>query len=142
MNLKEHLSHSIFHIISDVASENGNSVFVIGGFVRDLILKRESKDIDFVVLGSGIEIAKKVDAARPLPKNADAVDKLKFKLCREILIFKESKEMTLEDLALKFEIGKTDVSKIINYHIDRYTIDKLYRLTLKLIPTFHLDIAA
>ena len=60
MNLKEHLEHPIFRAISETASEMGVSVFVIGGFVRDLILKRPSKDIDFVVLGSGIDTAQKV----------------------------------------------------------------------------------
>ncbi|MEO9532625.1 MAG: HD domain-containing protein [Crocinitomicaceae bacterium] len=60
MNLKESLEHPIFHAISETASEMGVSVFVIGGFVRDLILKRPSKDIDFVVLGSGIDTARKV----------------------------------------------------------------------------------
>lgn len=60
MNLKQHLSHPIFKTISEVSSENGKSTFVIGGFVRDLILKRPSKDIDFVVLGSGIDLAQKV----------------------------------------------------------------------------------
>jgi len=60
VNLKQHLSHPIFKTISEVSSENGKSTFVIGGFVRDLILKRPSKDIDFVVLGSGIDLAQKV----------------------------------------------------------------------------------
>jgi poly(A) polymerase len=60
MNLKHKLEHPVFQAISETASEMGVSVFVIGGFVRDLILKRPSKDIDFVVLGSGIDCAKKV----------------------------------------------------------------------------------
>jgi putative nucleotidyltransferase with HDIG domain len=60
LNLKEHISHQIFTAISEVASEKGTSAFVIGGFVRDLILKRPSKDIDIVVLGSGLEIAEQV----------------------------------------------------------------------------------
>lgn len=60
MNLKQHLDHIIFKTISEVAAEEGVSIFAIGGFVRDIILKRPSKDIDFVVLGSGIEIAEKV----------------------------------------------------------------------------------
>ncbi|NOQ71692.1 MAG: HD domain-containing protein [Crocinitomix sp.] len=57
MNLKEHISHQIFTTISEVAAEKGTSAFVIGGFVRDLILKRPSKDIDIVVLGSGLKMA-------------------------------------------------------------------------------------
>ena len=60
MNLKEHIAHQIFTAVSEVASEKGTSAFVIGGFVRDLILKRPSKDIDIVVLGSGLEIAEHV----------------------------------------------------------------------------------
>lgn len=60
MNLKEKLTHRIFQAVSDVASREGKSSFVIGGFVRDLILKRPSKDIDFVVLGDGLDFAQKV----------------------------------------------------------------------------------
>lgn len=55
--MKQHLSHPIFKIISETAAEMNVSAFVIGGFVRDIILKRPSKDIDIVVLGSGIEMA-------------------------------------------------------------------------------------
>ena len=60
MNLKDKLNHSIFQKVSEVAAADGTSAFVIGGFVRDLILKRPSKDIDFVVLGDGLEFATKV----------------------------------------------------------------------------------
>ena len=60
MNLKGKLEHKIFHEVSEVAAKTGTSIFVIGGYVRDLILQRPSKDIDFVVLGNGLEIAKKV----------------------------------------------------------------------------------
>lgn len=60
MNLKDKLNHSIFQTVSEVAAAQATSVFVIGGFVRDLILKRPSKDIDFVVLGDGLEFATKV----------------------------------------------------------------------------------
>jgi len=60
LNLKEHLSHKIFQTVSEVASREGKSAFAIGGFVRDLILKRPSKDIDFVVLGDGLDFAEKV----------------------------------------------------------------------------------
>jgi len=60
LNLKEKLSHPVFNAVSEVAGAEGKSVFAIGGFVRDLILKRNSKDVDFVVLGDGLEFAEKV----------------------------------------------------------------------------------
>lgn len=56
-NLKEHISGKLFQVISQVCDEMGVKAFVIGGFVRDILLKRESKDIDIVVVGSGIEVA-------------------------------------------------------------------------------------
>ncbi len=58
--MQEHLKHPIFKIVSEVADAENLSAFVIGGFVRDIFLKRTSKDIDIVVIGNGIEIAKKV----------------------------------------------------------------------------------
>ncbi|RPH31813.1 MAG: HD domain-containing protein [Bacteroidales bacterium] len=58
--MQQYLKHPIFKIISGVADAENVSAYVIGGFVRDIFLKRTSKDIDIVVLGNGIEIAKKV----------------------------------------------------------------------------------
>ena len=55
--MKYSLNHPIFGKISECADKLNLPCFVIGGFVRDLILKRESNDIDVVVLGSGIEMA-------------------------------------------------------------------------------------
>ncbi|MGQ8336601.1 CCA tRNA nucleotidyltransferase [Sunxiuqinia sp. A32] len=65
--MKKHLKHPIFTIISEEADLLGQESFVIGGFVRDILLKRNSPDIDVVTLGSGIELAKKV-AKRISPK--------------------------------------------------------------------------
>ena len=58
--MKEFLQHPVFKVISDISHKNHIEVYVIGGFVRDLILKRPSKDIDFVVIGSGIGLAEKI----------------------------------------------------------------------------------
>jgi putative nucleotidyltransferase with HDIG domain len=59
--LKEHLQHKVFKCISECADELGLETYVIGGYVRDVILQRkEPKDIDVVCVGSGIELAKKV----------------------------------------------------------------------------------
>lgn len=62
------LPHFINHInrseaislVSRVAQKLNLSTYIVGGYVRDLILKRESKDIDFVCIGNGIDLAKAV----------------------------------------------------------------------------------
>lgn len=54
------LQHPVFKIVSEIAVQENLEVYVIGGFVRDNILGRPSKDIDIVVVGNGIELAKKV----------------------------------------------------------------------------------
>ncbi len=54
------LNKKIFKIISKEAESLGVRAFVIGGYVRDSLLKRKSKDIDIVVEGSGIELAERV----------------------------------------------------------------------------------
>ncbi len=61
------LNLNIFKIISSVLVSENIKAYVIGGYVRDDILNRKSKDIDIVVIGSGIEIAKKV--AKKLGEN-------------------------------------------------------------------------
>lgn len=57
MNLKEHFTDKIFQQISATADELGLECYAVGGYVRDIFLNRPSKDIDVVVVGSGIEIA-------------------------------------------------------------------------------------
>ncbi|HTJ51449.1 MAG TPA: HD domain-containing protein [Cyclobacteriaceae bacterium] len=63
MNFASSLDHKIFHTLAEVADKLGIETYVVGGFVRDLILKRPSKDIDFVCVGSGIQLATEVAAA-------------------------------------------------------------------------------
>ena len=54
------LDKPIFKIVSEAASEMGVRAFVIGGYVRDCFLGRPSNDIDIVVEGSGMDLAKAV----------------------------------------------------------------------------------
>ncbi|MDD7449283.1 MAG: HD domain-containing protein [Prevotellaceae bacterium] len=58
MNLREHFTDKIFAQISETADRLGLECYVVGGYVRDIFLERPSKDIDVVVVGSGIAIAK------------------------------------------------------------------------------------
>ena len=54
------LKDPLFKLISDIAIANNTEAYVIGGYVRDLIMERPSNDVDIVVLGSGIDFADKV----------------------------------------------------------------------------------
>ncbi len=51
------LANPIFHQIGQTADEMGVECYLVGGYVRDLFLERPSKDIDCVVVGSGIDVA-------------------------------------------------------------------------------------
>ena len=69
MNLKEELNHRIFDIVKNASEKLGYQSFVVGGWVRDLLLKNKNKkDIDFVCLGSGIKLAREVQSLIPNSK--------------------------------------------------------------------------
>ncbi len=61
------LKDKVLDVVSEIITSKNNDAYVIGGYVRDLILNRPSKDIDIVVVGSGIELAtetaKKLDSS-------------------------------------------------------------------------------
>ncbi|MBQ6278516.1 MAG: methylated-DNA--[Muribaculaceae bacterium] len=59
-NILEHMSHPVFKLVGEVADSLHRECYVVGGYVRDIFLERKSKDIDFVTVGSGIEVAKAV----------------------------------------------------------------------------------
>ncbi len=60
MNLTEDLKNPIFKTIGEISDSLGKDVYAVGGFVRDIFLQRPSKDLDFVTVGSGIELAEAV----------------------------------------------------------------------------------
>lgn len=68
MNLKQHIQDKVFITVSEIATKKGIEAFVIGGFVRDIILNRPSKDIDIVVVGNGLDFAKEVADALVVKK--------------------------------------------------------------------------
>lgn len=60
MDFTPFLDHPVFRAVADAANASKTEAYVVGGYVRDLVLKRPSKDIDFVSVGSGIGLARKV----------------------------------------------------------------------------------
>ncbi|MDA0196474.1 MAG: HD domain-containing protein [Bacteroidetes bacterium] len=72
MNFKEELElNHVFKVVSSAAAKSGQESYVIGGYVRDLILERPSNDIDFVCVRNGIDLATAV--ARQLGKDIKPV---------------------------------------------------------------------
>lgn len=59
-NYAEHLTHPVFKVAKQIIAQEKLEAYVIGGYVRDLILERPSKDIDIVVIGNGMDLAEKI----------------------------------------------------------------------------------
>jgi poly(A) polymerase len=57
-NLSQYLTHPVFKVASEIVTTQNLEAYVIGGYVRDLLLDRPSKDIDIVVIGNGLDLAK------------------------------------------------------------------------------------
>lgn len=69
-DIEQH-ERKIFQLIGETAAELNYPVYVVGGYVRDRLLARPSKDIDIVCVGSGITLAENVAARmRPIPRIA------------------------------------------------------------------------
>ena len=66
--MKTSATPSIFEYIRDIAGKLNQPTYVIGGYVRDLVMKNPSKDIDVVTVGDGLELASQV--AKQLGRNA------------------------------------------------------------------------
>ena len=67
-DIRDH-ERQIFQLISSVAQELGSPAYVVGGYVRDRLLGRPSKDMDIVCVGSGIQLALAIaKKLKPRPK--------------------------------------------------------------------------
>lgn len=119
MNLSEKLHNDIFRLVGRCADTLNRECYVVGGYVRDILLQRPSKDIDFVTVGSGIEVAKSV--AKALKKSHLSVFKtygtaqvksrgieLEFVGARKESYHRESRNPIVEDGTLDDDIARRD----------------------------------
>lgn len=56
--IAERIDTRLFRMLSETVDEMGLEAYIVGGYVRDMFLERPSKDVDVVVVGSGIDVAK------------------------------------------------------------------------------------
>lgn len=69
-DLRKFVSSELFSIVAEVCNRKGIPCYVIGGYVRDIMLNRPSKDVDIVVVGDGLEVAAEV--AKKIGKGCEA----------------------------------------------------------------------
>jgi len=58
--IAQHVNLPVMRLVGDVADQLGRECYVVGGYVRDILLERPSNDMDFVTVGSGIDVARAV----------------------------------------------------------------------------------
>ncbi len=82
-------------------------------------------------------------ASQALPKDASAVQRMKYDLCQKFVIYLEESGISQRELAQKLKVSETIVSRLLHYHIEDFTIDRLINYTeiLFLNAKFRLDIA-
>ncbi len=73
-------------------------------------------------------------ASRPLPKDAPAIDRIKFHLCEQFVICKNTQGITQRELALRIGIDEALMSKILHYHFEEFTVDRLIKYLSEIYP--------
>ena len=71
------------------------------------------------------KILESAPGTRMLPPNAGPVDRFKYELCRQIVIYLMEKKITQRELAKKLKTTEARVSEIVHYHLDKVTTDRL-----------------
>jgi predicted XRE-type DNA-binding protein len=78
----------------------------------------------------------------PLKPGASVVDRLKFQLCAQFVIFAQSNQMSQQELADQIGIDKSLMSKILHYHLDEFTSDRLIKYLAVLDPALQIEVKA
>jgi predicted XRE-type DNA-binding protein len=80
---------------------------------------------------------KKLARTKPsyvLPKGSSSVDRAKYEICKQVLIYMQDKGLSQRELAAKMDIPETRVSEVVHYHIWKFTLDRLLSYLEKLNP--------
>lgn len=90
------------------------------------------------------EIEQKISKSRPTkapPENTSPVEKTKYDLCEQFIIYHREEGITQTKMAERLEVTESRVSEILHYHIERFTIDKLLALLIKIRPEVKIKVA-
>ena len=95
--------------------------------LRDMIEKLSSDD----VVGSTV-----------LPTDAPESDKIKYKLCNKILDYQIQNHISQKELAQKLNLDEPEISRVLHYKIERYSIERLLSYATILYPNLTLEVLA
>jgi predicted XRE-type DNA-binding protein len=73
-----------------------------------------------------------------LPPGASSLDKMKYELCKQLLVYMQDHELTQRELAKKLGVVESRVSEALHYRIQKVTLDRLVRYHQTLNPKFGL----
>ena len=83
---------------------------------------------------------KDVEGAASLPKNATYAERIKYELCKRVVAYVRIHRITQTELSRKLGIDPSRVSEIVNYKVDKFTIDTLLTYNRNLDPGFEVKI--
>ena len=81
-----------------------------------------------------MKVLESAPGTRLLPEGASTADVLKFDLCKRFVVYRREKELSQKELAKKLGIDPAQMSKVLHYHIDKFSVDFLLSLLLKIRP--------
>jgi len=68
-----------------------------------------------------------------LPRNANALQKAKYELCKQILIYKQDNHLSTTEIAQRINLTDSETKDILHYHIDYFTLDRLITYAERLL---------
>lgn len=80
----------------------------------------------------------KMEGSYVLSSNASPLEKLRYDICKQFVIYKRENSLTNRELSQILEIDESLTSKILKYRMDRFTTDKLVELLSRIYPTHKL----
>jgi predicted XRE-type DNA-binding protein len=83
-----------------------------------------------------------LEPVRLLDKDSNCVERLKFSLCKQIIIYLRENKLSQVSLAYKLAIDPARVSEIVKYKIELFTVDRLMLLAEKLNPDLTVTVAS
>ncbi len=91
-----------------------------------------------------VRAKKKIESVEPvelLPSDASKIDKLKFKLCKQFVVYLRTNEMSQVALAKKLGLEPARLNEIVKYRVELFTLDRLLGYVEKLNPDIKITVA-